>query len=181
MATIRVAGVGEPLPHVQKFADDVEEYTRGQANSFGTYPGHEPSLERAIDAFVPVFSDEPGNSVCDFALNNWKKYGLRYIIFRQRINYNDGRGWIFMEDRGSPTQNHFDHVHLAFEETAELDLEDEEQMQPATENAIQHFDTLVDKLCRSIGKAYDGVEDGYHGAEVVGRWLGKMFKSAPGG
>ena len=33
---------------------------------------------------------------------------------KQRINYNDGRGWQLMEDRGSITQNHYDHVHVSF-------------------------------------------------------------------
>ncbi len=36
-----------------------------------------------------------------------------YVIWRQR--YNDGSGWDPMEDRGSITANHYDHVHVSFE------------------------------------------------------------------
>ena len=38
------------------------------------------------------------------------------MIWRQRINL--GEGWRDMADRGSITQNHNDHVHVSFEETA---------------------------------------------------------------
>jgi hypothetical protein len=38
------------------------------------------------------------------------------VIWRQRIN--SGTGWRAMEDRGSITQNHYDHVHVSFDETA---------------------------------------------------------------
>jgi hypothetical protein len=36
---------------------------------------------------------------------------VEYVIWRQQIWYPDGRRKP-MEDRGSPTQNHFDHVHI---------------------------------------------------------------------
>ena len=31
-----------------------------------------------------------------------------------KASYNDGSGWDPMEDRGSITENHFDHVHVSF-------------------------------------------------------------------
>ena len=104
---------GKVLLHVQAFADAVSEAAK--AESFGTYPGHSPSLDRAIDIFTPTNSSTLGDKICAFALSNWPRFGVRYIIYRQRINWNDGHGWRLMEDRGDLTQNHFDHVHVSFE------------------------------------------------------------------
>jgi hypothetical protein len=38
--------------------------------------------------------------------------GIKYLIWRQRIWY-PGGGWKPMEDRGSATANHYDHVHVS--------------------------------------------------------------------
>jgi hypothetical protein len=39
---------------------------------------------------------------------------IGYVIYRQRIaSARDGWAWRPMEDRGSNTQNHFDHVHVS--------------------------------------------------------------------
>ena len=53
-----------------------------------------------------------GDAVADYALANMDKYGIWYVILKQQINY--GSGWEWMEDRGSITQNHYDHVHVSF-------------------------------------------------------------------
>jgi hypothetical protein len=53
-----------------------------------------------------------GDRVSNHILANWEHYNVKYIIWQQRINF--GSGWQPMEDRGSPTQNHFDHVHVSF-------------------------------------------------------------------
>ncbi len=59
---------------------------------------------------------ERGDRLAECALRNQKALGISYVIWKQRINYGDG--WEPMEDRGSPTENHFDHVHLSFEHSA---------------------------------------------------------------
>jgi len=108
---------GPVLAHVQDFADALADATG--AESFGTYPGHEPTLDRAIDVFVPVDSDVLGNAITAFGIANLDRYGVWYLIYRQRIyNPQIGSYWRAMEDRGSPTANHFDHVHFSFNETA---------------------------------------------------------------
>ncbi len=53
-----------------------------------------------------------GDALADCALRNKAALGVTYVIWRQRINY--GNGWQFMEDRGSTTANHYDHVHISF-------------------------------------------------------------------
>lgn len=80
-------------------------------------------------------SDHPNGRAVDVMLSNWSsqqsidlgwtiakdfaanaaKYKVTYIIYRQH-QYNTSypsRGWRPMEDRGSPTQNHMDHVHVS--------------------------------------------------------------------
>jgi hypothetical protein len=60
-----------------------------------------------------VYSDKSkGNSIADCMLRNRAMWDVKYVIWQQRINY--GSGWIAMEDRGSDTANHRDHVHVSF-------------------------------------------------------------------
>ena len=103
--------------HVQSFAESACG-TVGACRP-STYFGHQPSADLALDilisdAYGQVPSD--GNVLADrlaaHALANQAKYRIWYVILRQRINY--GSGWTFMEDRGSITQNHYDHVHVSF-------------------------------------------------------------------
>lgn len=116
MALVR--GGFTPLPHVQAFADACEKATG--ASNYGTYNGHDPTPERALDIFVPVNSDVLGNKITDFGRANYRQYGIWYIIYRQRIwNPSIVDRWRDMEDRGGVTQNHYDHVHVSFNETAE--------------------------------------------------------------
>jgi hypothetical protein len=74
-------------------------------------------------------SDHPGGLAVDFmvdratgdrlaecALRNQDALGIKYVIWEQRINH--GSGWEAMEDRGSATANHFDHVHVSFSSTS---------------------------------------------------------------
>lgn len=56
-----------------------------------------------------------GDQVAEYALENMKLLSVKYVIWRQRINY--GNGWERMEDRGSATANHYDHVHISFNRT----------------------------------------------------------------
>lgn len=61
-----------------------------------------------------------GNALADYVLANQSKFGVKYVIWRQR--YNDGSGWSTMEDRGSATANHYDHVHVSFLEDADVSV-----------------------------------------------------------
>ncbi|WP_432278621.1 hypothetical protein [Nocardia carnea] len=59
-----------------------------------------------------------GDAIAEFVLANKERFGVTYVIWQQR--YNDGSGWSYMEDRGSPTQNHYDHVHVSFDSVADI-------------------------------------------------------------
>jgi hypothetical protein len=56
-----------------------------------------------------------GYEVASWAQANASKLGIEYIIYRQKIwDIRMGSsGWVPMEDRGSITANHFDHVHIS--------------------------------------------------------------------
>jgi hypothetical protein len=78
--------------------------------------GHPAGL--AIDLMV---SDvKRGTGLAEYAKANAGRLGVLYIIWRQRIwsVARSSEGWRQMEDRGSPTQNHMDHVHISFNATA---------------------------------------------------------------
>jgi hypothetical protein len=65
---------------------------------------------RALDFLV----DRPtGDALAACAVRNREALGVSYVIWRQRID--TGGGFRPMEDRGSPTANHFDHVHVSFD------------------------------------------------------------------
>ncbi|WP_330230552.1 hypothetical protein [Nocardia sp. NBC_00508] len=72
----------------------------------------------ALDFMTP--DSARGDAIAEFVLNNKRRFGVTYVIWRQR--YNDGSGWSYMEDRGSPTANHYDHVHVSFDQAADVDV-----------------------------------------------------------
>ena len=118
--TSRVSG-GPVVAHAQRFVDAAcQKY--GCPYELGTREGHSPTRTRAVDMMMSRIGTTAsgaertrGDSISSFALDNERTYKLLYVIWRQRINSADGRGWRGMEDRGSITQNHFDHVHVSFD------------------------------------------------------------------
>ena len=81
-----------------------------------TYGGLDPHGEhvdgRAIDFMA---TGSLGQAVADYVLANAGALGVRDIIWAQRIWTPEqaSAGWRWMEDRGSVTANHYDHVHVA--------------------------------------------------------------------
>lgn len=67
----------------------------------------------ALDVMVPV-SSQLGDEVAGWALTHFKELNLSYVIWKQHIWTAERPYWRQMEDRGSITQNHFDHNHLSF-------------------------------------------------------------------
>lgn len=70
----------------------------------------EHSTGRALDVMVGNNKSE-GDAVKDFALANADAIDLKWVIWNQHLFYPGGGGYD-MEDRGNPTQNHKDHVHI---------------------------------------------------------------------
>ena len=72
----------------------------------------------AIDFMVPV-SSALGDQIADYAIQNMATRGINYIIWKQRFyapydsKYGPAYTWNPMPDRGSITENHYDHVHVS--------------------------------------------------------------------
>ncbi|MEU8323300.1 hypothetical protein AB0C33_33485 [Nonomuraea sp. NPDC048881] len=84
-----------------------------RSGSSGEHP-----LGRACDFMMSTGGTMPsavnnalGDRLADWALKNKAKLGVKYVIWKQRIN--QGSGWRSMSDRGSITENHYDHVHIS--------------------------------------------------------------------
>ena len=96
------------------------------ANLFGitSFSGYRPGDSGdhgkglAIDFMVPVSSDL-GDQIADYAIQNMASRGISYIIWKQRFyapfdsKYGPAYTWNPMPDRGSITENHYDHVHVS--------------------------------------------------------------------
>lgn len=72
----------------------------------------------AIDFMVPV-SSALGDQIAEYAVQNMASHGINYIIWKQRFyapydsKYGPAYTWNPMPDRGSVTENHYDHVHVS--------------------------------------------------------------------
>lgn len=73
----------------------------------------------AVDVMVPE-SSEIGDRVAQYAIDHIEENGISYIIWKQRFYapvdniYGPANTWNEMPDRGSVTENHYDHVHVSF-------------------------------------------------------------------
>ena len=65
---------------------------------------------KALDFMVDRVT---GDRLAGYALANRERLGIKYVIYRQRIDTGDG--WEPMPDRGSAVANHMDHVHISFD------------------------------------------------------------------
>ena len=96
------------------------------ANLFGitSFSGYRPGDSGdhgkglAIDFMVPV-SSALGDQIAEYAVQNMASRGINYIIWKQRFyapydsKYGPAYTWNQMPDRGSVTENHYDHVHVS--------------------------------------------------------------------
>ena len=96
------------------------------ANLFGitSFSGYRPGDSGdhgkglAIDFMVPV-SSALGDQIADYAIQNMDSRSISYIIWKQRFyapypsKYGPAYTWNPMPDRGSITENHYDHVHVS--------------------------------------------------------------------
>lgn len=74
-------------------------------------------LGLALDFMTPGNSAK-GDQVAQYFRDNAAKYGVTYVIWKQRIWNTGDADWQAMKDRGSVTANHFDHVHVSFKNVA---------------------------------------------------------------
>ncbi|MGY1711996.1 transglycosylase family protein [Geodermatophilus sp. SYSU D00758] len=109
---------GAVRPQVQAAADQVVANVRGAAlitiggtrASAADPNGHPAGL--ALDYMV---NDDAalGDAIVAYHVAHWDELGVDYLIWQQRILSSPDGAWKAMEDRGSATANHFDHVHVS--------------------------------------------------------------------
>lgn len=128
-------------PRSQNVKSQIEEKFKGKFDTIGGYrPGPDAYSDdhgcgRALDVMVSPLGEKAdeeqianGFEIAEWAQRNADVLGVHYIIFEQCIwNVDrktesgcqnvpagtDAKGWRSMEDRGSNTQNHYDHVHIS--------------------------------------------------------------------
>lgn len=109
-------------PQAEAFRQDVA--TQFGLTDIGGYREGDPQDHGkglAVDVMVPVGS-EVGNQVAQYAVDNISNAGISYVIYRQQFYapvdniYGPANTWNQMPDRGSVTENHYDHVHVSFNE-----------------------------------------------------------------
>lgn len=67
---------------------------------------------KAVDVMV---AGSTGDAVAQWAINHMGQLNITYVIWKQRIWLSGASSWRSMEDRGSVTANHYDHVHISVE------------------------------------------------------------------
>ncbi|MDP3967717.1 MAG: SH3 domain-containing protein [Nocardioides sp.] len=113
---------GAPCPHGSSVEDGLGSNARGvyravcaafpDISSYGGYRADGMHAEgRALDVMV---SGDSGWQVAEWARANAGDLGISEVIFSQKIwtVERSSEGWRSMEDRGSTTANHYDHVHV---------------------------------------------------------------------
>jgi hypothetical protein len=139
------AAASRAAAEAQRAAEEAQRSASLSCGASGSYGGVADSVQEVGNAMECVFpghdvlgvgsrgnvSDHPegyaldfmttsGDAIADCAVENADALGISYVIWNQRIN--TGSGWRRMEDRGSPTANHEDHVHLSFSHGASPDV-----------------------------------------------------------
>jgi hypothetical protein len=95
-----------PFPAIGCFrAGDSGEHGKGRACDF---------MESTGGRMPSASAQAHGDRVAQYVIDNRSRLGLMYVIWKQRIwDTRTSGGWRAMEDRGSITANHFDHVHVS--------------------------------------------------------------------
>ena len=110
---------GDVRPQVQTAANALVSNVAGAAGitlggtrASATDPhGHPSGL--ALDYMV--LSDSAlGDAIVQYHRDHWAELGVEYLIWQQRYIGSPDGAWEPMSDRGSPTANHMDHVHVNY-------------------------------------------------------------------
>ena len=110
---------GAVEPQVQAAANTVvsnvpgaDGITLGGTRASATDPGGHPS-GLALDYMV-LSDDALGDAIAQYHIAHWDELGVDYVIWQQRMLSSPNGSWKSMEDRGSATANHYDHVHVNY-------------------------------------------------------------------
>ena len=106
-----LANVGGMTPNAIAVINAVKAEFPG-SGPFGGYRPGDPLDHGTGHAVDIMCGTTEGNEIAAFLQANAGELNIKYLIWRQRIWY-PGGSWQGMEDRGSATANHYDHVHVS--------------------------------------------------------------------
>lgn len=109
--------LGPVKPWVRAAAEEVGR--RFHIASVGGW-GTRPNATDHDDGLALDFMTRNGAALAEYVRANARRLGVTYVIWSQHIwsVARSGEGWRLMEDRGSDTANHKDHVHVSFTTSA---------------------------------------------------------------
>lgn len=114
-------GGSSGLDQIKDSAKNIVLVTRQRYPQITTMYGWRSSADdhgagKAVDLMLPSYrsNQDLGWEIANYYRAHASELGIQYIIFAQKIwNISrDAEGWRAMADRGSDTQNHYDHVHI---------------------------------------------------------------------
>ncbi|TDB98403.1 hypothetical protein [Actinomadura sp. 7K534] len=103
---LEIARLFGPFPVIGCYRDnaDAQDHGHGRACDFMASTGGRMPSAGAM---------RHGDQVAQYAVQHARRLGVSYVIWKQHIWNVRGGGWRPMADRGSLTQNHYDHVHIS--------------------------------------------------------------------
>lgn len=108
--------LGPVKPHVAAAANEVGgKFDVSIIYGVGDRPSGDSDHPKGLALDLMCRIDQ-GDAIAQYILANAHRLSITYVIWKQRI-WSPGRskeGWRRMEDRGSVTANHYDHVHVSF-------------------------------------------------------------------
>lgn len=150
-----MATLGKVTPNTRAKAQLVLNHLQAK---LGRVPGvlwglgssSEHATGRAIDFMVTHHGwgtdNQMGDEIVNYLLDHGHEWGLAWVIWRQRICPAGGAladgaapSWRGMEDRGSTTENHYDHVHAYFAYDNDPGSPGEEEDMAITDEEIQRI------------------------------------------
>ncbi|GAA2170093.1 hypothetical protein [Pedococcus bigeumensis] len=108
---VGLANVGGMTPNAIAVINAVKAQFPG-SGPFGGYRPGDPLDHGTGHAVDIMCGTAEGNEIASFLQAHAGELNIKYLIWRQRIWY-PGGSWQGMADRGSPTANHMDHVHVS--------------------------------------------------------------------
>lgn len=164
--------LGPVKPHVKAAADEVGSrfdvsriYGFGaRANNYSDHP-----LGLALDY---VASGAKGDAIANYVQTNSARLGVKYIIWEQRIWYPPNGPWKLMEDRGSVSANHFDHVHVSFKATPGTDGPIIDQA--GFSNPLDQLTGFLDAM-KGISAAFTWITNSQNWIRIAGVTVGAIL------
>ena len=136
---------------------------------YGTCPScrldHAESVGLALD-FMVYEDSAKGQAIADYLTENAEIIGVKYVQWEQHHwDSRNSNGWTLMEDRGSITDNHRDHVHLSLLDTAQPI-----NGAPAAANCASTGAIGPGGWTKPVGGAIDGEDYGMRFHPILHTW-----------